>query len=501
LNRAEAVVDFLQSLTITSGALAGTKFRLRSWQRRVVERIYAEDDTGKRLVRTVVISMGRKSGKTVFAAALALCHMVGPEARPRGAVISAAADRPQAGLLFDEIQAFTTASTELHGSINFRSHNKTASCPALGTTFACLSSDATKAHGHGAAVAIVDELGQWKRRELLDAIQTGQGSHAEPLLIIISTRSPDPTSPLESLITYGRDVESGAIEDDGFMSVVYSADPKLDIFDPEAWIQANPDMTEARRSDIESQARQARHLPSAQPAFAAYVCNLPISTDDRWMSQTDWDACAAVGAATGPCVAGLDLSAGRWDLTALALFWPESKRLDARVVIPEGMLAEREAEDRAPYAAWHAAGLIHTCPGRAIDPAWLANWLGEQLEGLDVVTVAVDRWMMENLQQAMSREGVNLPLVGHGQGFRDMSPALGALEALVLDGRLKHGGNPLLRAGVACAAIEMDPAGGRKLTKLRSRGRIDAAIAAVMAVGAAERIPAAPSYAFTGMSI
>jgi hypothetical protein len=47
----------------------------------------------------------------------------------------------------------------------------------------------------------------------------------------------------------------------------------------------------------------------------------------------------------------------------------------------------------------------------------------------------------------------------------------------------------------------MDPAGGRKLTKLRSRGRIDAAIAAVMAVGAAERIPAAPSYAFTGMSI
>ena len=40
LTRAERVVAFIESLTITSGIYAGKPFKLRDWQRRIIEAIY-----------------------------------------------------------------------------------------------------------------------------------------------------------------------------------------------------------------------------------------------------------------------------------------------------------------------------------------------------------------------------------------------------------------------------------------------------------------------------
>ena len=79
-------------------------------------------------------------------------------------------------------------------------------------------------------------------------------------------------------------------------------------------------------------------------------------------------------------------------------------------------------------------------------------------------------------------------------GFRPKDPA--GYGRLVLDGKLCHGANPLLRWAVSNASVEMDPAGNRKLSKLRSRGRIDPLIAAVMACGQAAKQPEPIAYDF-----
>lgn len=73
--------------------------------------------------------------------------------------------------------------------------------------------------------------------------------------------------------------------------------------------------------------------------------------------------------------------------------------------------------------------------------------------------------------------------VAFGQGYRSMSPALRDLETMILERRLRHGNHPLLSMWMANATIERDHAGNRKLSKLRSSGRIDGALA--MAIGAA----------------
>jgi hypothetical protein len=95
-SRAERVVRFVNSLPCTAGPLAGKPLKLRPWQVRFIRAIYKTDKAGNRLVRTAVLSVARKNGKTQLAAALCLCALSGPEAEPRGEcyAVAALASRP-----------------------------------------------------------------------------------------------------------------------------------------------------------------------------------------------------------------------------------------------------------------------------------------------------------------------------------------------------------------------------------------------------------------------
>jgi phage terminase large subunit-like protein len=492
--RAERVIGWIEGLTITSGAGAGQRLALRPWQKAIIRRIYATDGAGRRPVRTGVISMGRKGGKSTLCAALALCHLVGPEAVPRGQVVSAAADRGQATIIYNELRAFALAEPEIADRVVFRDFNKTVEDVVTGSTFAALSADHRKAHGLSPTVAICDEVAQWRGRELLDALRTGQGAHAEPLLLAISTRSPDPDNPLEELIRYAGQVADGTIADPTFASAIYSAPADADPWEEETWRLANPDADEVRIADIRVQAAQARRLPSLEASFRAYTLNMPVAPDERFIGPADWDACVGEAEARGPCFGGLDLASGAADLTAFALYWPETGALKVWAFLPSAKLDEKAREDHAPYREWHGRGLVEMIPGRAIDRPWLLTWIAERVDGLDLAGIACDRWGINDVKAVMEREGLMLPLKPHGAGYRDMSPALTAFEALVLDAKLRHGGNPLLRWAVANAAVDMDSAGNRKLSKERARGRIDPLVAAVTAVGLASREPPAATY-------
>ena len=347
-------------------------------------------------------------------------------------------------------------------------------------------------------MAICDEVAQWRGRDLLDALQTGQGAHAEPLLLALSTRSPDPDSPLEEMIRYAGQVADGTIDDPTYASAIFSAPIEADPWSEDAWRAANPDADAVRIADIRVQAMQAQRLPSREPAFRAYVLNQPVVADERFIGPADWDACAGVAEPKGPCFGGLDLSSGAADLTALALYWPETGALKVTAFLPARALDAKQREDRAPYREWMGSGLVVEIPGRAIDRPWLLTWIAQQVEGLELVGIACDRWGLSDVQAVLDREGIPLPLRPHGAGYKDMSPAITAFEALVLEAKLQHGGNPLLRWATANAAIDMDPAGNRKLSKERARGRIDPLVAAVTAVGLAAKEPAAATFENVG---
>jgi phage terminase large subunit-like protein len=186
--------------------------------------------------------------------------------------------------------------------------------------------------------------------------------------------------------------------------------------------------------------------------------------------------------------AGLDLSS-RIDLTAI-VFAVEDDDGDVHLLpfawTPADTILSRSARDRAPYDVWQRQGLVETVPGSAIDYDFVAQKIAEIAAPMNLAKLAYDRWRIEIMRQSMARIGFAANLVEFGQGFKDMSPAVEIFEELAMMGKIVHGNHPILKWCIGNAVVEMDAAGNRKLTKAPKKmfGRIDVAVAALMAVGA-----------------
>jgi phage terminase large subunit-like protein len=126
---------------------------------------------------------------------------------------------------------------------------------------------------------------------------------------------------------------------------------------------------------------------------------------------------------------------------------------------------------------------LRTTPGRVIDYDFVARDIGQICEGLSIARIGFDRWRMDRMKGAFERQGVELPLEPFGQGFASMSPALDALEADLLSENIRHGAHPVLAMCAANAVAVSDPAGNRKLDKVKATGRIDGLVALTMAAG------------------
>jgi phage terminase large subunit-like protein len=112
-----------------------------------------------------------------------------------------------------------------------------------------------------------------------------------------------------------------------------------------------------------------------------------------------------------------------------------------------------------------------------------------------VVKLAFDRWNFRHLKPwlltaGFSEHTIAERFVEFGQGTQSMSPALRALEEMVLGRKLRHGNHPVLAMCAANSVVEGNDASNRKLSKKRSSGRIDGMVALVMAVGVAPLSPA-----------
>jgi phage terminase large subunit-like protein len=139
---------------------------------------------------------------------------------------------------------------------------------------------------------------------------------------------------------------------------------------------------------------------------------------------------------------------------------------------------------------WAEQGYLETTPGASISYEFIAERLKDVFEDYQVTKIAFDRWNYLHLRPWLVKVGFSEQLlertfVEFGQGFKSMSPALRDLESLVLGRKLRHGNHPVLTMCMANATIERGDAGNRKLSKKRSTGRIDGAVALAMAIAAA----------------
>jgi len=156
-----------------------------------------------------------------------------------------------------------------------------------------------------------------------------------------------------------------------------------------------------------------------------------------------------------------------------------------------------EDRDGLPYSVWAREGFL-TLAGATTDPKTIALAIAEMSSRYRIMTLGFDRWRVGDLKRELDAIGCDVVLVPHGQGFKDMTPAVDIVERLIVQRRLRHGGHPVLTACVANAVVVRDPAGGRKLDKAKSTGRIDGLVALAMCLSVA-LVKAAPEVDIEAM--
>jgi phage terminase large subunit-like protein len=96
--------------------------------------------------------------------------------------------------------------------------------------------------------------------------------------------------------------------------------------------------------------------------------------------------------------------------------------------------------------------------------------------------VAYDRWGADQLVYRLENE-IGLKFSEFGQGYRSMSTPIKHAESLIIDSKLMHNNNPILKWCISNVRIVSDDASNVKMSKERSKDKIDAAVALVMAIG------------------
>lgn len=489
MTRGERVIAFIERYCrIPEGEHVGKSLVLMPFQRRFIIDIYDNPNgTGR-----AYLSVGRKNGKSSLIAAILLAHICGPEAVLNSQIISGARSRDQAALVYKLAAKMVALNPDLARAVRPVPSGKTLIGLKRNVEYKAISAEAGTAHGLSPVLAILDEVGQIKGDydAFVEAIETSQGAYENPLLVAISTQA---ATDADLFSTWLDD----AGDDPHIVSHVYTAPKDCDLMDEAGWRAANPALGEFRSLDgLRREMAQAQRMPSKENSARWLYLNQRIEATAPFISRSVWEGCNGdPGALTGPIWGGLDLSEVA-DLTALALVTQHPDGgwgVHPTFWLPGDGLADKSRHDRVPYDRWHDAGFLDTTPGPTIDYEWVAHRIAELVRRHDVRCIMFDRWNMKHLRPWLEKAGMtpdqldgdNAIMRPMGQGFASMSPALRDLEAELLNGRLRHGGHPVLNMCAQNAVVTMDPAGNRKLVKGKSRGRIDGMVALTMAMSAA----------------
>jgi phage terminase large subunit-like protein len=505
--RAGRICRFVRNLSLWEGDFAGQPFHLHPFQEAMIRRIYGPSrEDGSPLVRLAAIWIPRGNAKTTLASAISLAHFLGPMAEPGGQVVMAAADRENAGIAFNAAHQFVLQEEALAARVRPLESRKTLHHPKTKSTLKAISSEAYSKHGLNVSFFLADEIHAWpatEGRKLFTTVRDSMVKRSNPLTVVITTAGEGTGGFAWEMWEYSHKVATGEIEDPTFAPIILAADPDADWRNEAAWRAANPaiDAGFLSMEELRIKARRIEHFPAEIADFRRFHLNQwQEGAAQPWLSLEVYDGADAMtpeAELTGrSCWIGIDLSSVE-DLTAVVAVFPdgegEARRYDVLPMffLPEDNIARKSERDRADYLRWAKEGLLTLTPGNVVDHSAIVDHVLRLGELYGVQEVAIDRWNSTAVNTALNEHG--FAINQFGQGFASMAAPVKELKRAILTRHFRHGGNPILRMCFGNVVAERDAAENEKFTKDRTRGRIDGAVAAAMAVGRIMARNAAPS--------
>ena len=525
---ADRAIGFFEDvLCLNGGDYEGMPFFLAPWQAFVVGSLFGwMTEDGYRRFRLAYIETGKGSGKSPLVAGIGLYGLVS-DGENRAEIYAAATKRDQAMILFRDAVSMVSMSPHMSSRVVQSGRDEkvwSLYYPNTKSFFKPISADEGQS-GPRPHIGLLDELHEHKTATTVNMMRAGTKNRRKAMVVMITNSGSDKKTVCGQYHDLGVRICSAIEEDDSFFAFICSLDEGDDPFKDEAcWPKVNPslDYIAEGQSDgipgrkyLREQVQSARGLPAQESVVRRLNFCEWTQADAPWISWGVWkqaeERVPMRLLRNRRCVGGLDL-ASTTDLTAFVLiFWPAPHDPHWRLLpyfwIPDDDLQGREDRDKVPYAMWVKDGHLETTPGRAISKLHVLRRLVTICAYFDVERIAYDRWRIEDLLQLMSEYDISLPeMVGYGQGYKDMGPAVDEFERRLLGlapeqdvidldpseweeiesetvETLRHDGNPVMTWCAGNAVIVSDPANNRKADKAKATGRIDGIVASIMAVG------------------
>ena len=524
---AKAIAFFEECLCLNGGQFEGKPFILIGWEDFVIGSLFGwkrKSDKARRF-RVAYIETPKGSGKSPLASGIGLKGLVADN-EARAEIYAAACFRDQAMVLFRDAVAFYDQSPELQKRLvasGTGSMRWNLAYLEKGSFFRVISSEKKGQSGPRPHMVLLDEIHEHRDGTVIEMLRAGFKFRRQPLQIMITNSGHDKTSVCWEYHEMAQKIAFDMPDDrnDEFFAYICSYDD-TDLIedkyltDESLWPKVNPSLEAGipGYDYIRGQVKEAQGMPSKMATVKRLCFCQWTDAENPWIGADVWLGCKDTDfdneLLTGRrCWGGLDLSRVN-DLTAFVLVFEPTIddpawRLKSFFWVPGSNLRQKCDQDHVPYDVWRDQKWLEAPPVKTIKKSYVIKHLQQANMDYDIQGIAYDRAMVNDLFSAADDAGIilihgkwdkdkkvwdfghqeGIKIMPFGQEPRSMHPAIEKFEGWLKNKEVMHDGNPVMTWCMSNAVVkEVDDY--RRLSKTLSTGRIDGAVAAVMACGVAD---------------
>lgn len=503
--KAERVCRFIEKLPHVKGKWAqrGEKIKLEPWQVFIVCSLFGwvSKTTGHYRFRKAYIEVPRKNAKSTLAAGIGL-YKFAADGEYAAEVYSGATTEKQAWEVFRPARQMVVKSPAFKQALGITAPVKSLLILGNGSRFEPLIGK--PGDGASPSCAIVDEYHEHSSDDLQETMETGMGARENPLLLDITTSGSDRSGPCYAAHQDAIKVLQGKVRNDELFCIIFTIDDSDDWTSELALRKANPNYDVSVSGDfLRRQQRDAVNSARKQNAFKTKHLDVWVNADVAWMSSVAWNKCADPNLKIEDflgqrCLAALDLASRKDIASKLRMF---RKIIDgknhyyafARHYLNEFAIEESKGSH---YPGWVADGWIVKTPGNVTSYIQIKDDLIDDCKRFQVVEVPHDPYHAAALVQFIQADpewNQSIVAVEVRQTVAIMSPAMKEFEAIVLDGRFHHNGDPVLDWMVTNVVCHTDRKDNIFPTKENEQSKIDGAICLFMNISRWLAQPAEPT--------
>lgn len=479
------------------GVWAGKLLKLAPWQVFLVASLFGwRRADGTRRFRRAYVQVAKKNGKSTLMAAIGL-YMLIADREPGAEVCSVATTRGQAREVWGAAAKMVKKDASLRRKV--KPFRVALTYEGGDASFRPITASADAEDGASPSCIIADELHRWPNRDLFDLLENASAARSQPLFLAITTAGSGRSGVCWEEREYAEQVLDGVLVNEAHFALIFEPD-EGDAWDAEVtWQKANPSLgASVDLREFRETAERARGKTSLRLAFERYRCNRWTDAAMGWITAEEWRACGG-----GPrlddwpagwrVVPGLDLSKSRdWSAAAVVAMPEEGSelyRVAFKIWLPGEDIVERERYLRVPLREWAEAGWIELTEGTRTDQDVVGDWFRELSERHHIERVAYDPTGAWKLSVELERFGITMAEIL--QRMDRLGPATIETEELIVTGRLQHDDNPAIAWMMSNVELEQDRDLNKRPSRRKSRSKIDAIVALIMAAYEAIKIATA----------